>query len=150
MSAPSSTSAREPDCAPAASNSLSAMEAPSPAPCSTATFAPRATNFFTVSGIAAQRVSPADSFRTAIFIRLFQDQKNDEADDQTRNCAQFQHPCKTLIIGDVNGDFLRRRARQQRFFFFGHVSPFARALCRGVHNKASGAAQVPEPSASRS
>ena len=71
-----------PTFAPAASKSASAIEALSPAPFSTATSAPSAMNFFTVSGIAAQRVSPAASFRTAIFIGgrgLFEDQEDDEA-----------------------------------------------------------------------
>jgi hypothetical protein len=54
--------------APASSKAESAIEALSPAPFSTATVAPWAANFLTVSGIAAQRVSPAASFRTAIFI----------------------------------------------------------------------------------
>jgi hypothetical protein len=31
--------------------------------------------------MAAQRLSPAASFRTAIFMPLLQDQENDEADD---------------------------------------------------------------------
>src|SRR5256885_1511398 len=83
--APLSTSLRLPTVAPAASNSASETEAPSPAPRSTATSAPSAANFFTVSGIAAQRVSHAASFTTAIFmgvVGLFQDQQDDEADDQ--------------------------------------------------------------------
>src|SRR3954464_12806670 len=81
--APRSTSARLPRVAPAASNSASDKDAPSPAPRSTATSAPSATNFFTVSGIAAQRVSPsAVSLSTAIFIwpELLQDKQDDEAD----------------------------------------------------------------------
>jgi len=61
--------AREAIVAPAASNSASAIDAASPAPFSTATAAPRAANFFTVSGMAATRVSGAPSCRTAIFKR---------------------------------------------------------------------------------
>ena len=52
-----------------------------------------ATNFLTVSGIAAQRVSPGASFKTAIFMKraaLFQDEKNDEADDQANEGAPFE------------------------------------------------------------
>src|SRR6188472_3764455 len=67
-SAPASTAFRSPTLAPADSNSESAKEDVAPAPFSTATFAPKPLNFFTVSGIAAQRVSPAAvSLRTAIF-----------------------------------------------------------------------------------
>src|SRR5690349_12360038 len=86
--------------APAASKSVSGTEARSPAPVSTATSAPRAMNFFTVSGIAAQRVSSAASLRTAIFIsriELLQNQKNDEADDEAEDGAPLHHVGEPLI-----------------------------------------------------
>src|SRR5438046_5399370 len=116
-----STSARLPVVAPAASNSVSAMDAFSPAPFSTATSAPSAMNFFTVSGIAAQRVSSAASFSTAIFTKsaVFQDQKNDEGDDQHRQRAPLQQPGEARIVADMYGGVLSRRADQQRIFF-GH------------------------------
>src|SRR4051812_10941861 len=97
--APSRISARLPSIAPTASKSASEMDAASPAPRSTATSAPSAMNFLTVSGIAAQRVSSAPSLRTAIFIRLSEDQEDDEADDEADDRAPLQHRCEARIIG---------------------------------------------------
>ena len=63
------SSARPAIVAPAASNSPSGMPAFRPAPACTATSAPKALYFFTVSGVAATRVSfPSVSERTAIRI----------------------------------------------------------------------------------
>src|SRR5689334_18458056 len=107
--APLSTSARAPTAAPAASNSASAMEAPAPAPFSTATSAPSAMNFLTVSEMAAQRLSPAASFRTAIFTALFQDQKDDKPGNQANDRAIFHHPREARVIVNMDGDVLRRR-----------------------------------------
>src|SRR5205823_10171319 len=110
--APLSTPSRLPVLAPAVSNSASDSEAPSPAPVSTATSAPSATNFFTVSGIAAQRVSPAASFRTAIFMRcggLFQDQQDNERDHENGERAPFQHFREARVIADVHRDVLSWR-----------------------------------------
>src|SRR5687767_6553847 len=83
------TASRGPMLAPAASNSESLMEAPSPAPCSTTIAAPRAANFLTVSGMAATRVSSPASLRTAIFNRaalivdhIHHDDRRDEGDDR--------------------------------------------------------------------
>src|SRR5690242_16594396 len=121
--APFSTSARLPVLAPAASNSESGIDAESPAPFSTATSAPSAMNFFTVSGIAAQRVSPAGSLRTAIFMRggrLFQDQKDDEADHKAEDRTPLHHPRELLIVANVGRHFLGRRACQQRLFVMRH------------------------------
>src|SRR6185369_2935365 len=129
MPAPFKISARLPSFAPAASKSASEMEAPSPAPLSIVTSAPSATNFFTVSGMAAQRVSPAPSFRTAIFIRLFQDQKDDETDDQADDCAPFEHRGEARVVRNVMRHFLRRRVSQDRLFI-GHLqtSPLSRPV----------------------
>src|SRR5689334_6129193 len=123
-SAPLRTSAREPRLAPAASKSASEIEALSPAPRSTATSAPRPMNFLTVSGMAAQRVSPAASFRTAIFTRLSQDQQDDESDDETRHGAIFQQPREARVVRHVDGDILRRRTGEDRLVF-GHCYPFS-------------------------
>src|SRR6476469_10750005 len=122
MPASSSTWLRLTVCAPASSNSLSAIEAASPAPFSTATVAPSAANFFTVSGIAAQRVSPAASLMTAIFMRLFEDQEDDEADDQADQRAPFEHLGEAQIIVNVHCHVLRRRTGEQRLLF-GHNLP---------------------------
>src|SRR5881275_2260032 len=104
MPAPLRTSERLPTLAPAASKSASPTDAPTPALFSTATSAPRAINFFTVSGIAAQRVSPAASFSTAIFTKsaVFQDQKDDEGDDQAGQEAPFQQLGETQIVADMD------------------------------------------------
>src|SRR5881628_878638 len=112
IAAPFSTSARVPTLAPEASNSASEMDACCPAPASTATSAPRAVNFLTVSGIAAQRVSPVASLSTAIFMNLFQDQEHDEADDEASDGTIFQHLNESRVVTYVDGDILRRRANQ--------------------------------------
>src|SRR3954468_11528273 len=124
--APLSTSARLPIVAPATWKSASGMDAESPAPLSTATSAASATNFFTVSGIAAHRVSPAGSFRTAIFIGrsgLLEDQEDDEADDQAADRAPFHQLRELLVVADMRRDFLCPRAGQQRLFFMRHEIP---------------------------
>jgi hypothetical protein len=74
--------------------------------------------------MAAQRVSSGASFRTAIFIRLLEDEKHDEADDEADYCAPFEHAREPLVIVNVDRHVLRGRAREQRFFFVGHVTPF--------------------------
>src|SRR3954469_25954293 len=137
-----STSAREPTLAPAVSNSASAIDAPSPVPRSTATSAPSAMNFLTVSGTAAQRVSPAASFRTAIFIRLFQDQKNDEADDEAGDGAIFEQAREAHVVPNVHRNVLGWRTHEDRFFF-GHFQPFFMSKRERVHNKASPASESP-------
>src|SRR5438270_9908502 len=121
--APLSTSARLPSFAPAASNSASGMEAPSPAPPSTANSAPSAMNFSTASGIAAQRVSPAASLITPIFTRLIPDQQNDEPDDQTGDRAIGDDSSEGFVVAHMGGDIRRRRIREKRFFLFGHFIP---------------------------
>src|SRR6476469_4761345 len=126
MPASSSTWLRLTVCAPASSNSLSAIEAASPAPFSTATVAPSAANFFTVSGIAAQRASPAASFRTAIFIVAIlpislDDQHPDKADDQTEDRAPFEQSREVKIVGDVVSHVLSGRTSEQRLFFGHHL-----------------------------
>ena len=69
-SAPSASSA-ETSRAPAEAYSASGKPALAPAPCSTATSAPSPTNFLTVSGVAATRVSPGSvSAGAPISIRL--------------------------------------------------------------------------------
>src|SRR5207248_2588898 len=139
---PLSTSARLPSVAPAASKSESAMDAPAPASRSIATSAPSALNFLTVSGVAAHRGSPAASFRTAIFIPLFQDQQNDETDDQAREGDPFEHHGEPRVIGDMVRHFLRRRTDQD-WLFFGHsTSPLSRSKRGGVHNKAAAGTQA--------
>src|SRR5947209_808381 len=125
MPAPLSASARLPNVAPAASKSASAMKAASPAPLSTATSAPSAANFFTVSGIAAQRDSPAASFRTAIFMDPvlpvgLDEHQPEQADDQAPDRAPLQQFGEPGVIADVDGNVLRRRAGEQRFFFVSH------------------------------
>ncbi len=123
MPAPDSACSRDPTDAPAAAKSSSGIAAPSPAPASTATSAPRAMNFFAVSGVAATRVSPlAVSLRTAIFT-LADDHDDDEGDDEAGQRPPFEQPGETLVITNVMGDFGRGRVRQQRLFFVGHVIP---------------------------
>src|SRR5689334_13417932 len=105
MPAPLSTSARLPIVAAAAANSASAIAAASPAPVSTATSAPSPANFFTVSGIAAQRVSPAAaSFTIAIFMEWggLQDLQDDEADHQARQGAPFQHFREPRVVAHMD------------------------------------------------
>ena len=69
-----------------------------PRPRSTATLAPSAMNFFTVSGIAATRVSPAPpSLRTAIFMsrsarQLTMMSRTTSADHEGRDRAIFEQP----------------------------------------------------------
>src|SRR6059058_4961862 len=121
--APLSTSARLPIFAPAISKSVSGMDAVSPAPFSTETSAPSAMNFFTVSGIAAQRVSPGASFRTAIFIRReglsVKDDEDDEGDPERDHRRPLQHSQKISVVANMNGDILSRRTGEQGFVF-GH------------------------------
>src|SRR5688500_4201909 len=85
------------------------MDAERPAPASTATSAPSATNFFTVSGVAATlRSASAVSFRIASFtVRLFADQKDDdEAQDQRDNRAPLHQEYEALIALPVDDGFL--------------------------------------------
>jgi hypothetical protein len=81
-------------------------------------------NFFTVSGMAEQRVSPgAVSLRTAIFTcggDLGDDQENEECDDQANDCAPFQQRREPRIIVHVPCNFLRRRTGQDGFFVVRH------------------------------
>src|SRR5690349_16093951 len=77
-------SAREPIVAPAASKSASLTEAACPAPFSTARLAPSAINFFTVSGMAAQRDSPSGSLSTAIFMGAPGSGDDEQDDDPDR------------------------------------------------------------------
>src|SRR5579884_1233383 len=140
--APFSTSAREPSAAPAASKSASAIDAPSPAPRSTATLAPSAMNFFTVSGMAAQRVSPAASFRTAIFMPSLEDQKNDQADDEADDRSPEHHLREALIIANMRRHLLASGMGKQRFFFLGHDVPSWVSKRGRVHNKPQPAAQA--------
>src|SRR5262249_18333321 len=119
--APLITSERLPTFAPAPSNSASETEAAAPAPVSRATSAPSAMNFFTVSGIAAQRVSPAASFSTAIFMRReslrFEDQEDDEPNGKAGKGAPLQQSRKAFVITNMDCDVLGGRAHQQRFLF---------------------------------
>jgi hypothetical protein len=78
-------------------------------------------NFFTVSGIAAQRVSPAASFRTAIFIALFQDHQDEEPDQEADDRAPFEQLREARVIVDVYSHVLRRRIGEQRLFFGHHL-----------------------------
>src|SRR6185436_10068618 len=77
------------------------MDAPAPAPVSTATSAPSATNFFTVSGVAAtRRSSAASSLRTPSFTRgpsVLDDQDDDEGGDQADDRAPFHQRCEPGI-----------------------------------------------------
>src|SRR3569623_2981137 len=79
------------------------MLAVSPAPTSTATSAPSAMNFLTVSGVAATRRSPsAVSLRTAIFSRVLlmarRDQPDhDRGDHQATDRAIFEQPEHRVI-----------------------------------------------------
>src|SRR5687768_9670209 len=85
------------------------MDAKSPAPASTAASAPSATNFFTVSGVAATlRSESAVSFRIASFtVRLFADQKDDdEAQDQRDDRAPLHQEYEALIALPVDDGFL--------------------------------------------
>jgi len=81
-------------------------------------------NFFTVSGMAEQRVSPdAVSLRTAIFTSggdLADDQENDERDDQAHDCPPFQERREPRIIVNVPAYLLRRRIGQDGFFVMRH------------------------------
>src|SRR5438046_10119660 len=115
--APLRISARLPSTAPAASKSPSPTDAPLPAPRSTATSAPSAIYFFTISGIAAQRVSAAPSFRTAIFMGSslpigLDDDQRDDPDDQTDDGPPFEQLGEALIIVDVRGHLVRARVSQ--------------------------------------
>src|SRR4051794_12197070 len=81
------------------------MDAVSPAPFSTVTVAPSPMNFFTVSGVAETRRSPAAvSLSTAIFT-LACDQKNDErADERASHRSPFHHRGETapgLFMGGI-------------------------------------------------
>jgi hypothetical protein len=77
-------------------------------------------NFLTVSGMAAQRVSPAASFRTATFIRLFQDEKDEQADHQADKRAIFHHPRETVVIVHMGRHLGASGVGKHRFFFLGH------------------------------
>src|SRR5438270_1348125 len=145
MPAPLSTSGRLPIFAPAASKSASEIEASSPAAFSTATSAPSATNFFTVSGIAAQRVSPGASFKTAIFIRQFlpvslDDHHPQQPDNQAPERSPFQQSREVAVVGDVVSNVLSRRADDQGFFF-GHQCSLRTSVGR-FHNKGLQTPQV--------
>src|SRR5215213_1683179 len=126
--APFRTSARLPILAPADSNSASRIEAASPAAFSTATSAPSVVNFFTVSGIAAHRVSPADSLSTAIFIAamwLADDQQDGQPDDEANDGTPLHHAGELVIVMHVPRDFLSGRIRQQRLLVRRHKNPFS-------------------------
>src|SRR5690606_36946155 len=83
MSAPLTTSSASPSSAPASSNAASGMLAPSPAPRSMATAAPRAMNLRTVSGVTATRLSPAArSCKTAMRIPPRSGSGNQKDDDE--------------------------------------------------------------------
>src|SRR5690606_11640044 len=73
------------------------MLAPSPAPLSTATDAPSATNFLTVSGVAATRLSPAArSCKTAIRITNGPGSGNEEDDDERQDGRDGHHPLEKV------------------------------------------------------
>jgi hypothetical protein len=92
------TALADPIVAPTASYSASEIEAARPAPFSTATLAPRAMNFFTVSGEAATLLSPgATSLRTAILVTLCDDQHNKRRHGDCDDGAPFQQGKETRI-----------------------------------------------------
>ena len=104
-------------------------------------------NFFTVSGIAAQRVSPAPSFRTAIFIAQSY-QYALMISIQTRPMirqtvgADLKQANEVRIILDVRAHLLADSA----FLFLGHLHfPYGRSKRGAVHNKALPASQAPNP-----
>src|SRR6478735_8997633 len=86
------------------------MQAVSPAPRSTATLAPSAMNFLTVSGVAATRVSPAArSCRTAMRIAAAgpvpgssgnqeHDEQGDQGDHRQRPFEQVDEPAVGLLV----------------------------------------------------
>src|SRR6478736_1816181 len=86
------------------------MQAVSPAPRSTATRAPRAMNFRTVSGVAATRVSPAArSCRTAMRIAAAgavpgssgnqqNDEQGDQGDHRQGPLEQVDEPAVSLLV----------------------------------------------------
>jgi hypothetical protein len=90
-------------------------------------------NFLTVSGTAAQRVSPgADSLRTAIFVkpgsRLADDQDDDERNDEGRDGAPLQQLGEPRVIALVSAEVLRGRFAGKRFMF-RHVIPLWKLIC---------------------
>src|SRR5947209_19908681 len=140
---PWSTSGRLTVFAPARSKSAPDTEALPPAPFSTETSAPRAMNFFTVSGITTQRVSSCASFNTAIFMRcglVVKDDQDDECDDQDDQCAPFQHLDEPRVVADMHRHILSGRIHEQGFFF-GHECSL-RTSVAGVHNKGLRSPQV--------
>ena len=56
--------------------------------------------------------------------------------------APFEQLREALVVADVHRDVLRRRTGEQRLLF-GHHLPLCVSKQRGVHNKASRAAQAP-------
>src|SRR5262245_38503101 len=104
MSASLSTASRVPTDAPAASKSPSAIDAPAPAPFSTAIVAPSPANFFTVSGMAATRVSAPTSFRTAIFNRenlIIDDVHHEQSRDEGKGRTIFEQLEEAVVIVEM-------------------------------------------------
>ena len=85
-----------------------------PAPLSTETVAPRAMNFFTVSGVAETRLSPAArSRRTAIFIppatALLLDRQNDDENQRANRGRGPLHQIYEAFVSGLGGlDIVRR------------------------------------------
>ena len=112
----------------------SAIEAVSPAPFSTASSAPSPMNFFTVSGVAATRVSPAaSSFNTAM--RMPEGRSGDQKDDDGR----YDHGDDRTDLEEADETFIGF-VRCLHFLFRHDLSPLPvpRSARPRAQNRASG------------
>src|SRR5215203_1069753 len=92
-------------------------------------------NFFTVSGMAPTRVSPAASWRTAIFTgarSVGNDVNDDRGDDRGQDEAPFQEGHEAQIIAHVHWEIGIVRAFPVRHI--DHVSPLKLSVRRGLTN----------------
>src|SRR5581483_297552 len=125
---------------PAASKSLSRMPAFTPAPFSTATSAPKPARRFTVSGVAATRVSPESaSAGIPIFMARFvgSGQENEHADqhDNDRSRSVFHHPQEALVGFLVLLVIVARRRRVFRSAMVSHRNPLQNQCVRLVYQR---------------
>ena len=82
-------------------------------------------NFFTVSGVAATRVSPAAVSLTTAILTLADDHDDEERDDEADNGAPFEQANEPFVIADMMRDFLGWRIVQKRLLM-RHVVPLDR------------------------
>src|SRR6186997_3736418 len=107
------------------------------------TLAPRAMNFFTVSGVAATRRSPGSlSFRTAIFIprplpASVADDQNDENCRQRREDRPIFHQADEEIIGAP--------VRPVRALHFVHSHRYPSLFGHSLTKAARPGARAPSP-----